>query len=536
MSSKGKKDKPTTTKTVAKTATRQTMQTKQVKPKSKLSVGDKLDYTVLFILNMAGMILELVASRLLSPFFGNSNFVWTAIIGIILLAGSLGNIIGGKLSSHKHSCFIMCLLLVFTAIYLAIIPLIDAPILSGIKAGNYGTEFSAVISSILFFLVPSTILGIITPIIMKEHIKGSEDSGKESGRITAIIAIGSLFGTFAGGFWLIPIIGTKMIFVLLAAIILLCAVLFRPLRKLTNTKQTWLLLSAAIISLAMVIISTVVIGSTNESASTESGISVDTEYGRIIIEDGEYAGEPVRYYKQSGAYSSATFLDQNRKYELVFDYLKKYDRMFNFLDVKKIAMIGGAAYQYPKYFISTYPDKSMDVIEIDPVSTEIAKKYFYLDDLINDYGTDRLGLYNEDGRVFMSSGEKKYDAILNDAFSGEVPVGILATVEAGNTIKSRLSYGGVYMSNVLGAIEGSRSKFLRAEVRTLSQVFRHVYVLPVREGVSHKQFTNWMVVATDNDEYLPADAIDLGSLENDLILTDDYCPIDSLISTDYQDS
>lgn len=512
------------------------MSTKGNKKESHLSIGDKLDYTVLFILNMAGMILELVASRLLSPFFGNSNFVWTAIIGIILLAGSLGNIIGGKLSSHKQSRFIMCLLLVFTAIYLAIIPLVDAPILSGIKTGNYGTEFSAVISSILFFLVPSTILGIITPIIMKEHIKGSEDSGKESGRITAIIAIGSLFGTFAGGFWLIPVIGTKMIFVLLAAIILLCAILFRPLKKLTNTKKVWLFFSAAIISLVVVTASTVIIGGTEKIASTENGISVDTEYGRIIIEDGEYAGEPVRFYKQSGAYSSATFLDPNRKNELVFSYLKKYDRMFDFLDVKKTAMIGGAAYQYPKYFISTYPDKTMDVIEIDPVSTEIAKKYFYLDDLINDYGTERLGLYNEDGRVFMSNGEKKYDAILNDAFSGEVPVGILATVEAANTIKSRLSYGGVYMSNVLGAVEGARSKFLRAEVKTLQKVFRHVYVLPVHANINQKQFTNWMVVATDNDNYYPEDAIDLGSLEDNIILTDDYCPIDSLISTDYQDS
>lgn len=503
---------------------------------SKLSIGDKLDYTVLFILNMTGMILELVASRLLSPFFGNSNFVWTAIIGIILLAGSLGNLIGGKLSSHKHSRFIMSLLLIFAAIYLAIIPLTDAPILSSIKTSNYGTEFSAVLSSIIFFLIPATILGIITPIIMKEHIKNSEDSGKESGRITAIIAIGSLFGTFAGGFWLIPVIGTKMIFVLLAAIILLCAVLFRPLKRLDNSKQTWLLLVTAIISLVTVITSTIIIGGTNKTASTETGISIDTEYGRIIVEDGERSGDPVRFYKQSGAYSSATFTDPDRKYELVFDYLKKYDRMFNFLDVKKTAMIGGAAYQYPKYFISTYPDKSMDVIEIDPVSTEIAKKYFYLDDLVNDYGTDRLGLYNEDGRVFMSSGEKKYDAVLNDAFSGEVPVGILATVEAGNIIKSRLSYGGVYMSNVLGAVEGPRSKFLRAEVKTLSQVFRHVYVLPVHNNISPKQFTNWMVVATDNDNYLPDDAIDLGSLENDLILTDDYCPIDSLISTDYQDS
>ena len=90
--------------------------------------------------------------------------------------------------------------------------------------------------------------------------------------------------------------------------------------------------------------------------------------------------------------------------------------MFKFLDVKNSAMIGGAAYQYPKYYISHFLDKKMDVIEIDPVSTKIAREYFYLDDLIAEYGDTRLGLYNEDGRVFLSRCEQKYDAILNDAF------------------------------------------------------------------------------------------------------------------------
>ncbi|MBR2709500.1 fused MFS/spermidine synthase [Candidatus Saccharibacteria bacterium] len=535
MSIKGKKKPATEATRAEKTVKAAKTQKIKAKDSSPLSLGDKLDYTVLFILNAAGMILELVASRLLSPYFGSSNFVWTAIIGIILLAGSLGNILGGKLASARHHRLIMSLLLIFTAIYLAATPLVDAPILTGIKAARYGTEFAAVISSIIFFLIPSTVLGIITPIIMKEHIKKAKDSGKESGRITAIIAIGSLVGTFAGGFWLIPAVGTKMMFILLAAIILICAILFRPLQKLENSRSTWLISLAIIISFAAILAATVSVARTDDSATTESGISIDTEYGRIIIEDGEYSGMPARFYKQSGAYSSATFTDPAHKYELVYPYIKKYDHMFDFTDVKTTAMIGGAAYQYPKYFISTFPDKSMDVIEIDPASTDIAKKYFYLDDLIADYGTERLGLYNEDGRVFMSRGEQKYDAILNDAFSGEVPVGTLATTEAAAAIKSKLNPGGVYMSNVIGALEGSRAKFLRAEVKTLSQVFRHVYVIPVHDGAKPTDYTNWMVIATDGD-HLPADAVDLGSLDDAIILTDDYCPIDSLISTYYHDN
>ena len=496
------------------------------------------DYIALFVLNAAGMVLELVASRLMSPYFGNSNFVWTAIIGIILLAGSLGNILGGKISSQRYARIIVSGLLLFAAIYLVVTPLIDAPILSSIKAGNNGTQFSAVISSIVFFLIPSTILGIITPIIMKDQIGESKDKGEESGRITAIIAIGSLLGTFAGGFWIIPAIGTKMIFVLLAFIIILMVPLIRPFSvPINNVKIRTCFILLLLNSLAISIFSCIFIANANANATFEDSISIDTEYGRVIVENGTYNGQNVRFYKQSGAYSSATFVEEDKKYELVFNYLKKYDEMFKFLDVNDTAMIGGAAYQYPKYFISTFKDKSMDVIEIDPMSTEIAKKYFYLNDLISDYNTEsngRLGLFNEDGRVFLADSDKKYDAILNDAFSGEVPVGTLATVEAAKIIKNRLNPGGVYMSNVLGALTGSKSKFLKAEVKTLKQVFSNVYVMPVFENAPSNTTLNWMVIATDNNKYVPTTA-DLEIKDKDIILTDDYCPIDSLISTEYFD-
>ena len=495
------------------------------------SLKNKTDYAVLFLLNASEMILELVASRLMSPYFGNSNFVWTAIIGIILLAGSLGNIIGGKFASRENPRFWTAMLLLFAAIYIAITPLIDAPILQSIKSGNLGTQFSSVIGSIVFFLIPSTIMGIITPIIMKEHIGDGKEKAKESGRITATIAIGSLVGTFLGGFWLIPALGTKMIFATLAVVIVPLTLLIKPLHSVESKKLKWGFIVSLIAALIVSITSIAVVSSKTEATN----ISIDTEYGRIIVEEGDYDGETVLYYKQSGAYSSATYLDEDRKFDLVFNYIKKYDMMFDYLDAKDVAMIGGAAYQYPKYFISHYPDKTMDVIEIDPMSTEIAKKYFFLDDLIEEYGEERLGLYNEDGRIFLASSEKKYDAILNDAFSGEVPVGILATKEAAKIIKKHLSEDGVYMSNVLGAVSGKKGRFLRAEVKTLAKVFRKVYVVPVHENVKKTAYTNWMVIATDNEKYKPKNAVEIEITDDDIVLTDDYNPVDSLISTEYQD-
>lgn len=496
--------------------------------------GCKTDYLVLFILNAAEMILELVASRLMSPYFGNSNFVWTAIIGIILLAGSLGNLIGGKMAEHKNARFWTALLLLLASIYIALTPIVDVPILTSIKDGNMGTQFSSVAGSIIFFLIPSTLLGIITPIIMKERIGDGKNKGRESGRITAIIAIGSLIGTFVGGFWLIPAMGTELIFVLLGIVIMLTVPLIKPLNGVKCARLLTIFWVLFTLSALVNVVTLVGVEHEEAGADLDESISIDTEYGRIIVERGVYEGEDVIYYRQSGAYSSASFLDEGRKYELVFRYLKKYDEMFDFTDVKDTAMIGGAAYQYPKYFISHFEDKTMDVIEIDPAATEIAKKYFCLDDLIQDYGSERLGLYNEDGRVFMANSKKKYDAILNDAFSGEVPVGTLATKEAAQEIKNRLHHDGVYMSNVLGAISGDKGKFLRSEVKTLKQVFKYVYVVPVYKNARNSQYLNWMVIATDN-EYKPKDAIKIELTDEDLVLTDDYNPVDSLTSTEYHD-
>ncbi len=490
------------------------------------------DYLVIFVLDAIGMILELVAARLMTPYFGNSNFVWTAIIGIILLAGALGNIIGGKISSLKLSRFLACVLLLFAAIYIAVTPLIEYDVLKPIGEWEAGIQAASVVGSIIFFLIPSTILGIIPPIVMKEKIGPSKDQGKESGRITAVIALGSLLGTFAGGFWLIPVMGTKVIFVLIAICITILTPLFQPLKNNKNRNLTLFLIFIWIVAFITSVASFITLKNLNINSA---GISIDTEYGRIMVVDDIRGGDAVRYYKQSGAYSSATYTDKELRNELVFDYMKKYDEMFEFRDVNNVAMIGGAAYQYPKYYISHFPKKRMDVIEIDPKATEIAKKYFFLDELLAEYGEDRLGLYNEDGRLFLANSDTKYDAILNDAFSGEVPVGEIATVEAAKIIKDSLSENGVYMSNVLGAVSGSKGKFLRAEVKTLKQVFKKVYVASVYNRPKKDAYINWMVIATDNTDYVPSKLVDIDITDEDIILTDDYNPVDSLVTTEYFD-
>src|SRR5437016_9664658 len=55
-------------------------------------------FILVFSLGMLSMGLQLVASRVLAPFFGSSIFVWASLITTFLAAFSLGSFLGGVIS------------------------------------------------------------------------------------------------------------------------------------------------------------------------------------------------------------------------------------------------------------------------------------------------------------------------------------------------------------------------------------------------------------------------------------------------------
>ena len=150
---------------------------------------------------------------------------------------------------------------------------------------------------------------------------------------------------------------------------------------------------------------------------------------------------------------------------------------------------------------------------------------------ISDYNLDenhRLELINEDGRTYLNRNTKKYDAILNDAFSGDTPAKTLTTIELIKKIKNSLNEDGLYLTNIISSLEGRDSKFIRAEVNTLKRVFKNVYVIPCHSILDKEITQNNMVIATDQEMEFEGE-YNLNIDENEIILTDDYCPVDTLI-------
>ena len=243
----------------------------------------------------------------------------------------------------------------------------------------------------------------------------------------------------------------------------------------------------------------------------------------IVYDDGEL----VRVMNVKGTYQSATYLEEDC-YELVFGYHRAYNAMFKARPamasageddasarkdvrpedsavlpavhfrkpsdaaaavgqgggvpaIRRVAMLGGGGFSYPKYLIAHHPEVSVDVVEIDPMVVSIAQRWFYLDRLMAEFETEetgRLGIYVQDAREFLEEPGARYDAIVNDTFDAGEPAPSLVGVDAARAIHARLNPGGLYLVNVVSALEGPRSSFLHQQVDDLEQVFSQVDVLP----------------------------------------------------------
>ena len=122
---------------------------------------------IIFIVDAIVMILELIASRLLSPYFWNSNIVWTSVIWIILLSSSLWCYLWGKIADEKYKERSLKIILIRTALIIFLIPFIQRFVLTNIASTIPNVKLWAILSTILIFFIPSFCMGTVNPILLK---------------------------------------------------------------------------------------------------------------------------------------------------------------------------------------------------------------------------------------------------------------------------------------------------------------------------------------------------------------------------------
>ena len=230
-----------------------------------------------------------------------------------------------------------------------------------------------------------------------------------------------------------------------------------------------------------------------------------TMFGRArVYQVEDDAGLPVRLLEVGGIVQSGTYVDDDRCYDLVFEYLKRYDLMFEAgRTPQRVCVLGCGGYDYPEHLVAHHGGLCVDAVEIDPAITSIARRYFFLDRLLEEFDAEesgRLNLVCADALDFLEGrmhaggsptgiGETceggrwrnealPYDAIVNDCFDAGTPPAHLTTERFARAVKANLAPGGLYLTNVVASLNGSGSAFLNEQVAILERVFGHVRVFP----------------------------------------------------------
>jgi spermidine synthase len=483
--------------------------------------------TVVFTSGALVMIYEIIGSRILAPFIGTSTYVWTSLIGVILGSLSLGYYLGGKTADEKPNLSVLASVLFFAGAFLSVTILLHNVVLATISSASIGLALKSIIAALLLFAPASILFGFVTPYAVRLKMNAVENAGKTVGRLYALSTVGSILGTFLAGFLLLPSIGSTRTLYLITAILFALSFLIAPF-VLSPARLFFLIMFPS------ALIFNEVYGYMMFRAFELHDI--DTHYNRLQIynTNDKRTNQPIRVLITDPlSTQSAMFLESD---ELALNYSKYYHLVSyykpNFQDS---LIIGGAAYSFPKEYLRSFPGKKIDVVEIDPQMTQIARDYFRLQDNPN------LNIIHEDGRIFLNKNEKKYDAIFVDAFNSMYSIPFqLTTTEAVSRMNQSLKDDGVVLLNMVSAVEGKGAMFLQAEYKTFAANFPHVYVFRAEPEKALNVTQNLILIAAKSDKINSAPDEKLAALlknkyENPIdsslpVLTDDFAPVEYYIS------
>jgi len=404
--------------------------------------------TMVFVVGAASLGTEIAAARLLAPWFGASTVIWANTIATVLVALSAGYWLGGRLADRGASLTGLARLILIAAGLLAVVPFVSGPFLrnsvEAFDSLSVGAFAGSLVAVCVLIAAPVAVLGTISPYAMRLSMTAVEEAGRVSGRLYATSTLGSLAGVFLAALVLVPFAGTRRTFLIFAATLALVSLL----------GLSWRYAIAPVACIALAALPT----GTLKTADTGRVIwekETEYQYARVIERpDGSRQlelneGQAVHSVYRPGEWLTGNYWDEFLVLPLA-----------NGRVPRSIAILGDAAGTTARAYGHYFPSTRVDGVEIDGALTDVGRRLFDLS------GPD-LHLHTADARPFLRTSDRRWDAIMVDAYRQPYIPFYLTTREFFALVRSRLNPGGVLMVNV-GHPAGSDGleKVLAATMRT----------------------------------------------------------------------
>jgi spermidine synthase len=458
-----------------------------MKTASKTQQGSAQTIAVWLLVFATGwfvMLTELVGARILSPYFGNTIYVWGSVIGIFLLALAVGYAMGGRMTRLLSTPIVPAIFAMLAGLYVAATPLYQ----DGLSAWLYGTgmhvKWAALLAASILYGIPMVLLGGVSPYCIHIATKSHHEAGSRAGVLYAISTMGSFIGCLVTAFVLIPILpisvaiyASGLAMALIGGMVLL-ALIGRPVPALAVLVVTILALPVIVrlhpirlgysemkayqyplkgetfSRLAPSQMQAALVRAQSQAAHEAAKympdvrktlLEMETPYHHMLVsQDG-----PVRQliFGKEGFRLQQTVVDMRNLAWHVTEYTQlAFAGILYRPAPKRVCVIGVGGGTVPRALEMAFPGVQVDAVDIDPAVIRVAKDFFYWRPSRN------VHVYAQDGRSFINwcivNKRPAYDWVILDAYSEDYVPFHLTTVEFVSTVKRVLAPDGILAANM----------------------------------------------------------------------------------------
>ena len=526
---------------------------------------------------------ELVGARTLTPFFGNSIFVWGSVIAVFLLALAVGYGAGGRMTRLYPSHWVPTAVLVGAGALVALSVTYQDALNAALAGTGMDARWGALLGSVTLYAPPMVLAGMIAPYAVHLATSVRSEAGSRAGTLYAVSTVGSFIGSLATSFVLIPSYslngvafgGGVMVaaaaivagialsapgkaaawFSLLFAVCCVLVMTYSPRRFSPAAQDVFQrtligekLSDAAPSTLAKRLAEGQKLADAELRKYAGSNrervlLSMETPYQRVqVTQQGDLR---LLTFGESGFKMPQTSMNLRdiRHHSTEYTLLLMAPILYK-QDMKRALVIGLGGGDVARGIETCYPDIVMDVVEIDPAVVAIARKYFFW------MPSRNVTAYTMDGRTFLglqiARHQPPYDWIVLDAFDDDYVPFHLTTVEFCSILKRALSPDGVLAVNTW-----INHDLFSYQARTLQAVFGRVdayfghrsgnVVLVAQNNARVPMTPRRALAARKRIKLAPGAAVDLKYITTCLlprpnwnpegdILTDTWAPVERLIS------
>ncbi|MDD5580858.1 MAG: fused MFS/spermidine synthase [Methylobacter sp.] len=489
---------------------------------STQSHGKTWLYLIVFSTGASVMVIELLGTRLIAPFYGASLYVWSSLISVTMIALAIGYFIGGRWADQAQRTG-LSLIIALAALFTLLIPWVTRPVL--LATDPLGLRGGAFVSALVLFFPSLTLLGMVGPFAIKLATTQLEGVGTSSGSTYAVSTLGSVVGTILLGFFLFPWVGSRQILVSLglALFVLAFAVAVYEQKRFGKTIAV---LPFTLLAIAGLCVLPKIVGAGHRDFEGRFSILSESEslYGYVrVIEE---KGRDLRFLTADASMIGAANISNGVNKLTYQDIVALIPAIKP--SIKKALLIGQGAGHMAMTLSDRYGIVT-DTLEIDPSVAQAATTYF-------GFKPNEQAIVG-DARYEIRHLTGLYDLIVHDCFTGGSEPAHLLTVETLQQLQSLLAPEGILALNFVAFGQGEGQQALASVSKTVAQVFSNQSLFISEPG---EDFNDYIFLAGSQPIDLASQSLNAEQIDwlnkrkfttdggNGIVMTDNLNPLEHL--------